>query len=286
MQFLRSDAPELARRTSTARLRATPHWSAMMFGRKVNTYILLLVLTAGFGLSALAGAQAGATLVVKTDMNCNWTLDGQAMGLLKAGDSRDLPVSPGEHLIRAATTDEVVAVRIKLAAFEGQKAINIRLKVEHDQRLKNQLAETSSKQSEAGVALHTTWTDPDTGLMWAGEDNGSNVNWNQASEYCSKLKLAGFSNWRLPTIEELQGIYDPNVSIKSEFDYGVVTTHVKGNLKLTGWYWSSSLGDNPGTQLQTAWTYIFHHGPEEQPKLYILDWTYTFRALCVRNSGE
>lgn len=285
MQFLRSDPPEVAHLPSTARARATQHWPALVYGRGVNAYILLLVLTAGFGLSALAGAQAGATLIVKTDIDCNWTLDGQAMGLLKAGDSKSLPVSSGEHLIRAATTDEVVAVRIKLAAFQGQKAIDIRLKSEHDQRLKNQLAETARKQSEADLALHPTWTDPDTGLMWSREDNGSDVNWNQASEYCSKLKLAGFSNWRLPTIEELQGIYDPNVNIKSEFDYGVVTTHVKGNLKLTGWYWSSSLGDNPG-RWQTAWTYIFHHGPEEQPKLYILDWTYTFRALCVRNSGE
>ena len=124
----------------------------------------------GLCLSALAGAQAGATLIVKTDMNCNWTLDGQAMGLLKAGDSRDLPVSSGEHLIRAATTDEVVAVRIKLAAVQGQKAIDIQLKSQHDQRLNNQLAETARKQSEADVALHPTWTDPDTGLMWTKVD--------------------------------------------------------------------------------------------------------------------
>ncbi|MFZ0301618.1 MAG: DUF1566 domain-containing protein [Terracidiphilus sp.] len=286
MKLLRSDSPELAHCTSTARVRAIRHWPALVYGREVNAYILLLVLTAGFGLSAFARAQAGATLIVKTDMNCNWTLDGQAIGLLKAGDSRDLPVSSGEHLIRAATTDEVVAVRIKLAAVQGQKAIDIQLKSQHDQRLKNQLAETARKQSEADVALHPTWTDPDTGLMWTRKDNGSDVDWNQASDYCSKLQLAGLSDWRLPSIEELQGIYDPSVSIKSTFDYGVVNVHVKGNLKLTGWYWSSAQGDNPGKPWQTAWSVIFHHGPEERPHRLILNIGYSMRALCVRRSGE
>jgi hypothetical protein len=285
MQFLRSDAPEVAYCSSMARVRATQYWPALVYGRAVNACILLLVLTAGFGSSALAGAQADATLIVKTDLDCNWTLDGQAMGLLKVGDSRDLPVSSGAHLIRAVTTDKVVAVRIKLAAVQGQKAIDIQLKSEHDQRLKNQLAETARKHAEADAAL--TWTDPDTGLMWTKKDNGSDVDWNQASDYCSKLQLAGYNDWRLPSVEELQGIYDPNVSIKSTFDYGVVNVHVKGNLKLTGWYWSSAQGDNPGKPWQTAWSVIFHHDPEERPhKVYTLDWSLYMRALCVRSSRE
>ena len=55
---------------------------------------------------------------------------------------------------------------------------------------------------------------------------------------------------RLPTIAELEGIYDPGVSMKTAFDYGDVNVHVKGNLKLTGWYWSSAQGDAPGKPWQ------------------------------------
>jgi len=48
------------------------------------------------------------------------------------------------------------------------------------------------------------WVDPDTGLMWAGKDNnGKDVNWRQATKYCRNLRLAGYSDWRLPTIDEL-----------------------------------------------------------------------------------
>lgn len=64
---------------------------------------------------------------------------------------------------------------------------------------------------KANAQAHATWTDPATGLMWAKDTNSSTVNWNQASNYCSNLRLAGHSDWRLPTIDELGGIYDSHV---------------------------------------------------------------------------
>jgi hypothetical protein len=53
-----------------------------------------------------------------------------------------------------------------------------------------------------------TWTDKATGLMWAKDSTSSDVTWNEASNYCSNLRLAGYSNWRLATIDELAGISD------------------------------------------------------------------------------
>lgn len=48
-------------------------------------------------------------------------------------------------------------------------------------------AATARDQVNADAPL--TWTDPATGLTWSKKDNGSDVNWNQASEYCSTLQL-------------------------------------------------------------------------------------------------
>ena len=56
--------------------------------------------------------------------------------------------------------------------------------------------------------VRESWTDPSTGLMWAGRDNGKNANWHKAMDYCRNLRLAGYSDWRLATIDELEGIYD------------------------------------------------------------------------------
>lgn len=58
------------------------------------------------------------------------------------------------------------------------------------------------------------WPDPSTGLMWAehgrvGSIHGLKVvglNWDQANEYCSDLRLGGFSGWRIPTLDEVKGI--------------------------------------------------------------------------------
>lgn len=94
--------------------------------------------------------------------------------------------------------------------------------------------------------------------MWTKKDNGSDVNWNQANAYCSNLHLAGYSGWSLTTIQELQGIYDPSVGSQSLFNDGAkFNVHVKGNLNLTGWDWSSSQVDASGKPSQQAWLLNF-----------------------------
>ena len=61
-----------------------------------------------------------------------------------------------------------------------------------------------------------TVTDNATGLMWMkqnGEqsDGDYQFTWAEALDYCENLTLAGYSDWRLPDVKELQSIvdYDP-----------------------------------------------------------------------------
>src|SRR5215472_11615544 len=119
--------------------------------------------------------------------------------------------------------------------------------------------------------------------MWTGKDNGSDVDWNQANAYCSNLQLAGYSDWRLPTVEELEGIYDASVRIRTVFDFGDALVRVKGNLKLTGWDWSSSEGRTSGRVLDFSFAAL----PEEKkPRAFARDFSYSMRALCVRRPRE
>jgi hypothetical protein len=53
------------------------------------------------------------------------------------------------------------------------------------------------------------YLDPQASLMWTIQDNGKNINWHEANEYAKQLRLGGYSDWRLPTIEELEKLYDP-----------------------------------------------------------------------------
>ena len=136
------------------------------------------------------------------------------------------------------------------------------------------------------------WIDASTKLMWAGKDNGKDVNWHKAMNYCRDLRLGGYSDWRLATIEELQGIYDKNANApglagkhgEEPFDF-----HVKGNLFLTGDPWSSSRRiDNEGHPSPLVWYFDFWNGYKGSGDG---SWSgrnedYNRRALCVRRSGQ
>jgi hypothetical protein len=125
-----------------------------------------------------------------------------------------------------------------------------------------------------------TWTHSATGLMWAKVDNGSDVNWSQANAYCANLQLGGYSGWRLATIDELQGIYDPGIDIPGQCCNGTaISWHVKGNLHLSGAHWSNSQGNASGE----ASGFSFVNGKRFSNRLGN---SFFKRALCVRRSGE
>jgi hypothetical protein len=53
-----------------------------------------------------------------------------------------------------------------------------------------------------------TVLDTRTKLMWASRDNGADINWANAKSYCTNYRGGGFQDWRMPTIDELDGLYD------------------------------------------------------------------------------
>jgi hypothetical protein len=46
--------------------------------------------------------------------------------------------------------------------------------------------------------------------MWAAKDNGSDINWENAKSHCENYRGGGYKDWRMPTQDELAGLYDAN----------------------------------------------------------------------------
>jgi hypothetical protein len=85
------------------------------------------------------------------------------------------------------------------------------------------------------------YLDPQTKLTWTKEDSGRDINWHEANQYADGVRLGGYSDWRLPTIEQLEGLYDPKEKDK-----------IRKPFKLTGWWVWSSTKEGSGT----AWASI------------------------------
>jgi hypothetical protein len=60
---------------------------------------------------------------------------------------------------------------------------------------------------ENGTVLDTR-----TNLMWASKDNGSNISWQDAKSYCENYRGGGYTDWRMPTQDELAGLYDETIT--------------------------------------------------------------------------
>ena len=53
-----------------------------------------------------------------------------------------------------------------------------------------------------------TVTDNATGLMWMQDDGGYGMEWDDALDYAENFEYAGYDDWRLPDVKELQAIVD------------------------------------------------------------------------------
>jgi hypothetical protein len=231
---------------------------------------------------------ASPSLLVICDLACNWMLDEVAKGRIDAGGSVKVKVELGHHVVAAATEDGLDKDEKELdIKAGGQTIVHIALQPFRDARLKaeqeardkaahQQQERERVAREETGVL---TWTDPATRLMWTKKDNGSEVSWGQAVDYCRNLRLAGHSDWRAPTLDELNGIADSGASVSCYSDKW--KCHVKGNLRLsTGWVWGRKIADVSG-QIHV---FAYDQGIwSSEVKKYEKKFD---RALCVRRSGE
>ena len=54
-----------------------------------------------------------------------------------------------------------------------------------------------------------TVSDKKTGLMWAAKDNGDLISWPNALTFSQNYNAGGYTDWRMPTLEELKSLFDP-----------------------------------------------------------------------------
>ena len=117
------------------------------------------------------------------------------------------------------------------------------------------------RERSSGIYL-----DPKTNLIWTARDNGRDIDWRRAQDYCFELDLAGFDDWRMPILGELEAIMEPlsNTGYSTPQQISLTACCV----------WSSTRKDEVA-----AWNFNYRYS-----KIFSgsLTHTYDLRALCVR----
>jgi hypothetical protein len=55
----------------------------------------------------------------------------------------------------------------------------------------------------SGCEGASVWHDAEAGLCWEHTPNDQPIGWHSAVEYCGELTLGGYSDWEMPTIQQL-----------------------------------------------------------------------------------
>ena len=103
-----------------------------------------------------------------------------------------------------------------------------------------------------------TWS----GLMWAAMDNGEGIKWPDAKKYCENYRGGGYRNWRLPTVVELQTLYDGNKSYR--VNRRGYTVHLTGLIQISTCYiWSSEIRGSQAAYVffvygYNSWSHQYH----------------------------
>lgn len=123
-----------------------------------------------------------------------------------------------------------------------------------------------------------TVLDTKTNLMWAAKDNGEDIEWQDATNYCEHYQGGGYTGWRMPTQSELAGLYDKNKSYKSACGDDV---HITELIRLScSWIWASAIRV-PSFFGDRAADFNFNYGNKgwHHPTH-----AYPYRALPVRST--
>ena len=112
----------------------------------------------------------------------------------------------------------------------------------------------------------STITDNATGLMWAQSDSESGMDWETALAYAEDSSYAGYDDWRLPNVKELQSIVDYSGVFPAIDPIFMITgiTNEAGNADYPYFWTSTSAGSTAASDYYYAWYVAFGYavGPD------------------------
>jgi len=119
-----------------------------------------------------------------------------------------------------------------------------------------------------------------TGFVWQKEDDNAIRGWDTASAYCDNLTLGGYTDWRMPTINELMSIIDYSGTGGAAINSTYFPHTIHWSMSQ---YWSVTASPN---NAGNAWDVVFDNGSIQgaapNGSVYGASKTSTYYIRCIR----
>ena len=145
-------------------------------------------------------------IVIDNAESATDTLDEETMKL----EDEDRKLEKEKVLLekKKALENKRQKIEEEKATLEGQKTTTLAM----SKRPTVSIAKEIKRDGRFIAYDNGTVLDTRTNLMWAAKDNGSDINWEIAKSYCENYRGGGYADWRMPTVNELAGLYEDGKS--------------------------------------------------------------------------
>jgi tetratricopeptide (TPR) repeat protein len=152
----------------------------------------------------------------------------------KMGQLKDAIASYRRYVILAPKADD--------ARLVNDEIIKLEYKLERAE------ANVLKKDGRFIAYVDGTVLDTRTNLMWAAKDNEKGISWEDANNYCENYRGGGYTDWRMPTQDEIGGLCNTGKAYQSECRGplgGTWNIHTTELIRLTCHLsWTSKLGSD------------------------------------------
>jgi len=99
---------------------------------------------------------------------------------------------------------------------------------------------SSDKRNKEGILI-----DPTTNLMWQDNTNVQfySYSWHKSVDYCGRLSLGGFQDWRLPSLPTLKHIYTQRNIFNFKSSKSFWSSSSNSSYSSYAWYINFDLGN-------------------------------------------
>ncbi len=232
--------------------------------KRFSVVILALML----GVSALYAGK-GKVRIASDHQGAYVYVDGKKKAMTGEGFTSIL-LEEGEYMVKVVKSLDVNFdyTQSKQVFVGGDTSTKLTFTLKKEMTAKGKAAENA--KNERWQRSGNIITDTKLGLLW--QDNpaakSTEKKWKSAKKYCKSLSLDGYSDWRLPSYDELLSIVD--------YDRHSPAIIPSFRNIVYGYYWSAS---QDVSHAQRAWCVAFDHGGTNS-STKSNDW---YNVRCVRH---